>query len=196
MKIMSSESEKDRTTMALPTITTPLISEDKKKISGQDGQGNSTKGIDKEQLSMMGGFLRNRLEKDPLYIAKLFIRLLSKNFFKIITRLIAIVVLSYGISWVLITYTSIPKVYSSLILVTILILYYTRKQKNYATKYLVQFMLFITADRILTYHFNKPPGTLIILVIIFGLMYYTYTGIFKHVRTEAYEKTNDQKVTP
>jgi len=183
----------DTTMKTSNTTPTPTSDEAQTKVDGISapaGPANSTDKLDKQQLKVMGGFLRYRLEQDPFYVAKLFIRLLSKNFYKIATRIILIISLGYGIRWFLLTYTTIPKVYSSLILIAILILYYTRKQRNYATTFLIRFMLFVGSDRLLTYHFNKPPGTLLVLVIIIGLLYYTWSGIFKHVRTEAHERNN------
>lgn len=163
--------------------------------SGQNGSKDSKeepeKKIDKEQLKLMGGFLRHRLEEDPFYVAKIFVKMLGKNIWRIATRIAIILTLAYTIRHVLVTYTTIPSFYSTLILIFLIIVYYTRQEKNYATKYMIRFMLLIGADRFITYNLNKPPGTMIVLLIIGGLFYMTYAALFTKVKEDANHEPNE-----
>lgn len=153
--------------------------------SGQNGSKASTGGIDKAQLKLVGGFLRHRLEDDPFYVAKIFTKMLGKNLWRIAIRITIILALAYFIRYLLVTYTIIPKFYSTLILIFLIIVYYSRQEKNYATKYLIRFMMLIGFDRFITYQLHKPPGTVIVLLLIGGLFYMTYASLFKKVKEDA-----------
>lgn len=152
--------------------------------SDPNGKKDSTEKVDKQQIKLMGGFLRTRLEADPLYVAKLFIKLLGKNFFQLATRLVIIISFIYILSHFLSTYTNIPKAYTSIIYLGILLLYYSRKQHGVATWFIKRVIIVIGADRLLTYYFNQPPGTVIVIMIIGGLFFFTYKGIFMKVKED------------
>ena len=160
------------------------IGEKDRSTTGRDGDRTSTDGLDNRKLKLMGGFLKERLTDDPFYVAKMFVRVFGANIRRIVLRLSIILALAYLIRHVLVNYTPLPGAYASMILIFLIIMYYTRQESNYASKYLVRFMMLMGADRFLTYHLNKPPGTMIVLLLVGGIIYMTYSGVFKNIMEE------------